>query len=206
MLARSFEQDKGSERVCADEGVGFGDRAVNVRLGSEVDYCVDAGDRVGHGGWILNRAVDEAVVNVLQVLLATGVGELVEHRYFVAVFGYARTDEVGADKSCATADQKFHLSTLRRACGRVDYARCGEVAAEPFVPVWQDYCLAATFASQHAEGRTRGGAGERLGCRRLDLAAKARKRDRFARQVEPAAAPAADGVEDSGFVGRRAGN
>ena len=146
MLARSFEQDKGSERVCADEGVGFGDRAVNVRLGSEVDYCVDADDRVGNCGWILNRAVDEAMFNVLQVLLAAGVGQLVQHRHFVAVFAYARTDEVGADKPCAAADQKFHLSTLRRAGGRVDYARCGQMAAQPLLPFWQDDRLAATFA------------------------------------------------------------
>ena len=146
MLARGFKQDEGSERVRADEGVGFRDRAVNVRFGREVDYCVDADDRVGNCGWILNRSVYKAVFNVLEVLFAAGVGQLVEHRHFVAVFAYARTDEVGADKSCATADQKFHLSTLRRACGRVDYARCGEVAAEPFVPVWQDDRLAATFA------------------------------------------------------------
>ena len=147
MLARSFEQDEGSKRVRADEGVGFGDRAVNVRFGGEVYDRVNASDRVGNGRWILNRSVDEAVFNVLQVLLAAGVGQLVQHSYFVAVFAHAGTDEVGADKSCATADQKFHLSTLRRVCGRVDYARCGEVAAEPFVPVWQDYRLVATFAS-----------------------------------------------------------
>ena len=146
MLARSFEQDEGAERVSADEGVGFGDRAVNVRFGGEVYDRVNASDRVGNGRWILNRAVDEAVLYAFKVLFAPGVGELVEHRHFVAVFAYARTDEVGADKPCAAADQKFHLSTLRRACGRVDYARCGEVAAEPFVPVWQDYCFAATFA------------------------------------------------------------
>ena len=146
MLARRFEQHEGSKRVRADEGVGFRDRAVNVRFGGEVDYCVDAGDCVGNGGLILNRSVDEAVFNVPEVLLAAGVGQLVEHRYFVAVLVHARTDEVGADKPCAAADQKFHLSTLRRACGRVDYARCGEVAAEPIVPVWQDYRLVATFA------------------------------------------------------------
>ena len=146
MLARSFEQDEGSKRVRADEGVGFGDRAVNVRFGREVDDCVDSSDRVGNGGWILNRSVDEAVLYAFKVLLAAGVGQLVEHRYFVAVLVYARTDEVRADKSSAAADQKFHLSTLRRASGRVDYARCGEVAAEPFMPVWQDYCFVATFA------------------------------------------------------------
>ena len=74
-----------------DERVGLGDRAVDVRLGGEVDDRLGAAavDRAGDRRRVLDRAAHEAkrgsLGEVLEVLLAPGVGELVEHRHLVAV-------------------------------------------------------------------------------------------------------------------------
>ena len=75
----------GAERVGVDERVGLGDRAVDVRLGGEVDDRVDALDRVGDGGRVLDGAVHEPDVEVLEVLAPARVGELVEDGDLVAV-------------------------------------------------------------------------------------------------------------------------
>ena len=78
-----------------DERVRLGDRAVDVRLGGEVDDRVGGGrvERRGDRLAILDRAADEAEARVLgevvEVLLAPGVRELVEHRHLVAVLAQA---------------------------------------------------------------------------------------------------------------------
>ena len=64
------------------------------------------GDRLG----VLDRAADEAEAGVLgeivlQVLLAPGVGELVEHGHLVAVLPQAQAHEGRADEPGAAADQ-----------------------------------------------------------------------------------------------------
>jgi hypothetical protein len=97
--------------VRRDERVGLGDRAVDVRLGGEVDDRVDAVQRAGHRVGVLDPRVDELHVQAREVLAATGVGELVEHDDLVAVLGQAQPDEVRADEPGAAADQELHAAT-----------------------------------------------------------------------------------------------
>ena len=58
---------------------------------------------------VLDRAVDEAkagrVGDVLEVLLAPGVGELVEHGHLVAVLAHTQPRKRAADEAGAAADQ-----------------------------------------------------------------------------------------------------
>ncbi len=76
-----------------------------MRLGGEVDDRVDALHRIGDRALVLDRAVDELVLDVVEVLAAPGVGELVEHDDVVAVIAHADAHEVRADEARAAADQ-----------------------------------------------------------------------------------------------------
>ena len=52
-----------------------------------------------------------AVLDVGEVLLAAGVGELVEDDDLVAVLGDALADEVRADEAGSAADEQLHWRT-----------------------------------------------------------------------------------------------
>ena len=101
-----------------DERVGLGDRAVDVRLRREVDDRVAALHRVGDRVGVLDAGVHEgvarAVADVGEVLLAAGVGELVEHDDLVAVLRDALADEVRADEPGSAADEQLHRRTSDR--------------------------------------------------------------------------------------------
>ncbi len=68
--------------------------------------------RACHSLGVLDCAVHEAkgriIGEVVEVLLATGVGELVEHDNLVAALTQAHAHEVGADEAGTTADKQSH--------------------------------------------------------------------------------------------------
>ena len=72
---------------------------------------IAAADGVG----VLDPAVDELDVEVLEVLAPAGVGELVEDDDLVAVLAHAQADEVRADEAGAAADEQLHAGTSVRA-------------------------------------------------------------------------------------------
>ena len=129
MLARGLEQHVGAERVGGDEGVGLGDGAIDVGLGGEVDDRLGGGglDRLRDGVGVLDGAADEAKAGVLgevvEVLLAPRVGELVEHSHLIAVLEQAQAHEVGADEAGAAADEQFHARII--PCAAQASARAG---------------------------------------------------------------------------------
>ena len=129
--------------------VGLGDRAVDVRLGGEVDDGVGALDRTRDGRGVLDGSVHEAVVDALEVLAASRVGELVEHDDLVALLARAQAREVRAG---AAADEQLHVVTSvapRAARGR---RRVRPARRQP-------RRLARSLGAQHAEGGARRGAG-----------------------------------------------
>ncbi len=56
--------------------------------------------------------------DVLEVLLAPGVGELVEHRHLVAVLAHALARERRADEPGAAADEQFHARIIPARAAR----------------------------------------------------------------------------------------
>ena len=121
-LAGRLEQHEGTERVGAHEGVRLEDRAVDVRLGGEVDDRLGALDRRRDGGRVLDRAVHEREsrvgFDILEVLATPGVGQLVEHDNFVVVVAQPQADEVGADEAGATTDQQPHRAKTSGAAAQ----------------------------------------------------------------------------------------
>ena len=63
----------------------------------------------------VHEGVAGAVAHVGEVLLAPGVGELVEHHDLVAVLGQPLADEVRADEAGPAADEQPHLATAAAA-------------------------------------------------------------------------------------------
>ena len=110
MLAGRLEQYVGALHVRDDERLRAADRAIDVRLGGEVDDRLDARDRVRDRVGVLDRAVHEADLprHVLQVLAPARVGELVEHATPVAVLADAQPHESRADEARAAADEQLH--------------------------------------------------------------------------------------------------
>jgi hypothetical protein len=90
------------------------DRAVDVRLGGEVDdrLCVALLERGSDRRGVLDRPPAEAEArrgrDVCEVLLAPGVGQLVEHRDLVAVLDQTLARERRADEAGAAADEQSH--------------------------------------------------------------------------------------------------
>ena len=79
-----------------------------MRLGGEVHDGVDARDRGRHCAGILDPGMHEADVEAGEVLLAPGVGELVEHDDVVAMVLEAHAHEGRADEPRAAADEQPH--------------------------------------------------------------------------------------------------
>ncbi len=71
---------------------------------------------------ILDRAAHEpeawVLDEVLEVLLAPGVGELVEHRHLVAVLAQALARERRADEPGAAADEQSHARIIPARAAR----------------------------------------------------------------------------------------
>ena len=79
MVPRVVEQHLRAEHVGEDELGRAEDRAVDVRLGGEVDDRVAAGGRARDGLRVGDVALVELVLDALEVRPVAGVGELVEH-------------------------------------------------------------------------------------------------------------------------------
>ena len=93
-----------------DELAGLEDRAIDVRLGGEVDDVVGRLDQRRRDGRVGDVAVHEGVARVrrdaVQVLAAARVGELVERRHVpVGVRGERMAHEVAADEAGAAGDE-----------------------------------------------------------------------------------------------------
>ena len=119
VLAGRLEQDERAERVGPHERVGLGDRAIDVRLGGEVDDRVGARDCAGNSGRILDRPLEErearVVLDVAEILVAPGVGQLVEDDDLVLARAQSHAHEVRADEAGAAADEEPHASAARSA-------------------------------------------------------------------------------------------
>ena len=104
-LTRRVEQRAGADHVRAGEGVLVVDRAVDVRLGGEVDDRVAALHRLAHDRRVLDPA-DEQLGALGQVLAPPRVGQLVEHADVVLV---ADQPHVGrADEAGGAGDEDPH--------------------------------------------------------------------------------------------------
>ncbi len=118
-LAGDVAQHVGAEAVGAHERVRVDDRAVDVRLGGEVDDGVVAVHPLEHGVLVADVGVDEldpAVVHhVADRGEVAGVGERVEDRHLVVGVGQQPADVVGADEPGGTGDEQLH----RISSGRV---------------------------------------------------------------------------------------
>ena len=102
---------------------GLVDRAVDVRLGGEVDDRVAALDRRRDGVAVVDVALDELDAvrrQALEVLAPPGVGELVEHAHrVVRVLGEPAAHEVRADEPGAAGDEQLHAAASTLALGEV---------------------------------------------------------------------------------------
>src|SRR5207342_790333 len=83
------------------------DRAVDVRLGGQVDDRLAALSRAGDGLGIGDVPDAKVAVDPVEVLPAARVGELVEHDDLVAAPDEA-LDEVAADETAAAGDEDPH--------------------------------------------------------------------------------------------------
>ena len=117
--------------------------AAKLTIASGEPASIARGDRLA----VLDRAAHEAkarlVEQVVEVLLAPGVGELVEHGHLVAVLAHALARERRADEAGAAADEQFHARIIpaaapnTRASSRARAEDPGprrQVAREPVLP------------------------------------------------------------------------
>ena len=119
-LARRLQQHVGAVDVGLDEGVRVHDRAVDVRLGREVDDRVDLVrlQRLSHRLCVADVALHEGVarivVDVQQVVQVAGVGQLVvDQDAIVGVLVQHVADEVRPDEPGAAGDhQVLHSCKL----------------------------------------------------------------------------------------------
>ena len=110
-LARGVEQHARADHVRAGEGVLVGDRAVDVRLGGEVDdrvACPRPARRPGRGPRSRRRPARPPSG---QVLAPARVGELVEHGHVVLLLD--EPDVGGADEAGGAGDEQPHTLHLR---------------------------------------------------------------------------------------------
>ncbi len=118
-LTGDVAQDARAERVGGDERVGIDDRAIDVRLGGEVDDRVVARHVLHDGVVVADVALDEAtpavVEHIADVVEVAGVGELVEHGDLVVAVGQQPTHVVRADEACGARDEQLHGATAEKA-------------------------------------------------------------------------------------------
>ena len=101
------EQHLRPEDVRDDELRRADDRAVDVRLGGEVDDRLAALRSLRHGLRVGDVALVELVLDAVEVGAVAGVGELVEDDHLVAGRREA-VDEVRADEPGAAGDEHAH--------------------------------------------------------------------------------------------------
>src|SRR5205823_3576026 len=111
VVARVVEQHLRPEHVGGDELGGTEDRAVDVRLGGEVDDRLAAGGGVGDRLRVGDVSLPELVLDALEVGPVPGVGQLVEDDDVLAGRGET-ADEVRADEAGSTGDQNPHAYTV----------------------------------------------------------------------------------------------
>ena len=126
--ARRFEQHVGPVDVGLDELSRGLDRAVDVGLGGEVDdrlAALDRGlDRLGVGD-VGDDQLEPLGVEPLEVLLAPGVGELVEHPDPELGMGLEPVADVGgADEPGPPGDQHVHTPALASRADRYSLSPC----------------------------------------------------------------------------------
>src|SRR5690348_15103097 len=112
MLARVVEQDVGAEDVGLDELGGAEDRAVDMRLGREVNDRSATLGRGGDGGEIGNVGLEKLDVRAVEVGPVARVGELVEDDDLVASCGEPLC-EVRPDEAGAAGDEDSHRQKPR---------------------------------------------------------------------------------------------
>ena len=123
VAARALEQGEDAINVGLDEGARVLQRAVNVRLGGEVDDGVAAGHRGVDSAGVADVAVHKAValLEAADVIEVAGVGKRVEvDNLVLGVRGQHVVHECAADEAGATRNENaFHRdnSTLRLAAG-----------------------------------------------------------------------------------------
>ncbi len=121
--ARRLEQLVGAHEVRAHEAGRVVDRAVDVRLGREVDDRLGPplADERAHGRAVGDVAVHERVARVLrdvrQALQVAGVGERVQHDHPRLRAGERVAHEVAADEAGAAGDEDRAHATSRPARG-----------------------------------------------------------------------------------------
>ena len=116
------------EDVRPQEGARVVDRAVDVRLGGEVDDDVAARHRLVHGRLVADVGLDDRDLlgDRRQARAVPGVGEGVDHHDLVVRVRLDRVvDEVGADEPGAACDQELHGPCLLRSIvrGRAERGR-----------------------------------------------------------------------------------
>src|SRR4051794_13429192 len=123
MLACFFEQHQNAVDVGLNERARFHQRTIDVRLGCEVDYDIDAAAVdtfvcVGDVLWLGDIAMKKAIVRLplilRQILANAGVRQLVEVHDLsvVAVFVEKVTNEIGSDKTGTAGDEVAHEGTM----------------------------------------------------------------------------------------------
>ena len=103
-VANVVEQHLRAGDIRLDELGRAEDRAVDMRLGREVDDRVAARGRLGHGIRVADVADEELDPASLQVGRIARIGQLVEHADVVAG-GQEPLREVGADEARPAGDQ-----------------------------------------------------------------------------------------------------
>ena len=107
MLPCVVEQHLGAEDIGQDELGRPQDRTVDVRLGGEVDDRLDSLARARDGSRIGDVALEEVVLDSIEVGPVARVGELVEDRDLVSR-RYEPPDELRADETCSPGDEHTH--------------------------------------------------------------------------------------------------
>ena len=118
MLARRLAQHRSTAHVGFDEGERVHERAVDVRLGGEVDYRVSLGRERVDELRVADVALHEPIAGLAFELDEVGqiarVGQLVQHGDLdVRARGADQPNEVRADETCCPGDQQPAERTSR---------------------------------------------------------------------------------------------
>src|SRR5580700_957321 len=119
-LSRHLEQGECSHHVGFNDGRGFVDASIHMGFGCEVDHSLAAGhDRFNRKG-ITDIPFDKSISGIvregIEVSDIASVSKLVVINDRILVReSEDKSDEIGADESCATRHQEFHEATFPRA-------------------------------------------------------------------------------------------
>ena len=175
-----LEEHLRPEELGAPEVGGAEDRAVDVRLGGQVDDRLAALGRAGDGLGVGDVPDPEVAVDPLEVLPTARVGELVEHDDLVAAPDEA-LDEVAADEPAAAGDEDPHVLI-------VDASEAGEALAQALPPVGKPR-RAVALAAEDRVRRPRRGTAQLLGSRSARRGSRVRPRRRSPPRTRPRCSP-----------------